>query len=124
MAHSNRAKIKASRGGLTKNQARKAQNANRSTNSATRLQETIKWLDEKSRNPEKETVKTKIKRFANTSQINNRRKNVIQRLEDQLKAGFKPNKDYNTPIGDAALPLNENDIKRIKKELTTLKSRV
>jgi hypothetical protein len=56
--------------------------------------------------------------------VKNRRKLVIERLEAQLKSGFKPNKDKNCAIGDSALLLSEIDIKRIKREIEVLKTRI
>lgn len=59
-----------------------------------------------------------------------RRKSVIDRLENQLKLGTKPAKYEDEGILNLALktniqvPLEEKDIKRIKKELSTLKERV
>lgn len=49
-----------------------------------------------------------------------RKENNIVRLEEQLKSGVKTEKKtVNTKI-----QLTESDIKRIKKEIETLKSRV
>lgn len=64
------------------------------------------------------------KLFNGQQKAKQRRENVILRLETQLKSGFKPNKDKECAIGDLALPLEEQDVKRIKSELQTLKSRV
>ena len=46
-----------------------------------------------------------------------RRKNVIVRLEKQLKSGVKETKQ-------GVMPLTDSDIKRINQELLTLKHRV
>jgi len=51
-----------------------------------------------------------------SSKVIQRRKNVIVRLEEQLKDGKKYNKSI-------AYPLTEKDIKRINSEIETLKSR-
>lgn len=46
-----------------------------------------------------------------------RRKNVIVRLEKQLKSGVKETRQ-------GVMPLTDSDIKRINQELLTLKHRV
>lgn len=46
-----------------------------------------------------------------------RRKRSLQYLQNQLKTGQKPTKE-----GPA--PLTDTDIERIKKEITTLQSRI
>ena len=48
-----------------------------------------------------------------------RRKNVIARLENQLKVGLKTKGPVSTTV-----KLTENDIKRIEKEISILKSRI
>lgn len=48
--------------------------------------------------------------------VKNRQKRALQRLEDQLKSG-KKSFNYDK------VPLNEHDIKRIEKEISTLKSK-
>lgn len=56
-----------------------------------------------------------------------RRENVIRRLEAQLKSGTKTEKVAQltkATTGANQLPLEEKDVKRIKKELEVLKSRV
>jgi len=55
-------------------------------------------------------------------QSKERRRRVIERLEQQLKSGKKTINLLKT--GYAYEPLIEGDIKRIKKELETLKSRI
>jgi hypothetical protein len=50
---------------------------------------------------------------------NNKRISALQRLENQLKSGVKPEKGYSLTI-----PLTEGDVKRINKEISVLKSRV
>ena len=49
--------------------------------------------------------------------INNRRSTALKRLEAALESGVK-----NTKEGKA--PLTEKDVKRIEKEISTLKSRI
>jgi hypothetical protein len=46
-----------------------------------------------------------------------RRKNVIVRLESQVKSGLKP-------IGDTTMSLTSADKERINKELSILKARI
>lgn len=57
-----------------------------------------------------------------------RRRLVINRLENQLKSGVKVNriKDItnSNKIAVISTPLSEKDIKRIKKEIETLKTRI
>lgn len=60
-----------------------------------------------------------VKKFAKDVKTVARRKSVVDRLEKQLKVGFKPEKG-----GKKNIPLNDSDIKRIKKELETLKARL
>ena len=48
----------------------------------------------------------------------NRRVRVGERLETQLVSKVKPNKE-----GKGVVPLTEQDVKRIQKELTTIKSK-
>lgn len=50
--------------------------------------------------------------------INLRRRNALKRLQEQLKSGKKPDKQGNL------IALTESDIKRIKKEIEILKSRI
>lgn len=52
-----------------------------------------------------------------TAGYKNRIARVITRLEAQLKSGVKPTKDGGTT------ELTESDVKRVNKELTTLKSK-
>jgi len=49
-----------------------------------------------------------------------RQSNVLTMLEKQLKSGVKTQKKTT----DVKVPLTESDIKRIKKEIDTLKSRI
>lgn len=49
-----------------------------------------------------------------------RQKNVLERLEKQLKSGVKTKKKTT----DVKVPLNDADIKRINKEIEILKTRV
>jgi hypothetical protein len=49
-----------------------------------------------------------------------RQKNVLEKLEKQLKSGVKTQKKTT----DVKVPLNDADIKRINKEIEILKTRV
>lgn len=51
----------------------------------------------------------------------NRRIRAKERLEQQLKSGMKPGK---RPVRGIDTPLEPADIKRIEKELSTLKNRI
>ena len=55
-----------------------------------------------------------------------RREKVIQRLENQLKSGIKPDETvaFFRRTKHTVLPLEKQDVVRIEKELTTLKSRI
>ena len=59
-----------------------------------------------------------------------RRKNVIARLENQLKVGRKPLFWFNEQLGKIVqspvetVELTETDINRIKKEIEVLKTRI
>jgi len=131
MAHSNRAKIKASRGGLTRNQARKAQKSANVSKQNDRLREVIAWQEENVRkklekdSPKEQTTKSDV--FSKDKRTIRRRKKVIERLEDQLKSGTKTEKGdalRKATVGLDQIPLTEQDVKRITKELSTLKNRV
>ena len=113
MAHSNRASIKASRGGMTKNQHRKAQKTSNSAGQSNRLQQTIRWMEE---NEEKKRIKTvntkkenKVVKFPRNVRTVARRMRVIERLENQLET--KKN-------------LSEDNTIRINTELKTLRNRL
>ncbi len=56
--------------------------------------------------------------------LRNRRKNALIRLEQQLESGVKSVKSKDRVIDNATLPLTEHDIKRINKEILTLKSKI
>lgn len=49
-----------------------------------------------------------------------RKKRALEMLEEQLKSGVKTKKD----TFDEKIPLTEKDIKRINKEIETLKKRI
>lgn len=56
-----------------------------------------------------------------------RRVNALARLQNQLKAGTKTEKVASLTLyttGANQLPLHEKDVKRIKKEIETLKSKI
>jgi hypothetical protein len=71
-------------------------------------------------------IMNKSKKLFNGQQkAKQRRESAIIRLQEQLKLGLKTVKDDFQEIpGITAHPLTESDITRIKKELSTLKSRV
>jgi vacuolar-type H+-ATPase subunit E/Vma4 len=54
-----------------------------------------------------------------SSGVTNRRKRVFKKLTTQLKAGTKTLKD-----GVTIVPLTESDVKRIEKEIETLKTKI
>lgn len=67
------------------------------------------------------------KSFNGTPQAKERRNKVIKLLELQLKSGTKTEKVSQLTLsttGANQIPLEEQDVKRIKKELTTLIKRV
>jgi hypothetical protein len=61
------------------------------------------------------------KKFNGTPKAKTRRTNVIARLEKQLKVGNKTSKIEGKIT---SVSLDEKDINRINKELTTLKTRI
>ena len=61
------------------------------------------------------------KKFNGTPKAKTRRTNVIVRLEKQLKSGNKTTKAEGKIV---SVSLDEKDINRINKELTTLKTRI
>ena len=136
MAHSNRAKIKESRGGLTKNQARKAgKQTGGNAAQSDRLRNTVEWMEQRERikkegDTPKESTPKKVTRYNKSSRAQKRRARVIPFLEAQLKLGKKNGKELHAkePNGfhmvEVVLPLVENDIKRIKTEIHILKQRV
>lgn len=64
-----------------------------------------------------------MKSYSKQPRAQARRERTVERLESQLKDNTKPNPEK-LPGNDVFIPLNENDIKRIKKELSTLKDRI
>lgn len=54
--------------------------------------------------------------------LNNRRKKALQRLENQLHRNIK--NTWDSRRGKDEMPLTDYDIKRIKKEIETLKLRI
>jgi hypothetical protein len=128
MAHSNRQKIRDARGGLTRNQARKAQTGGSSAQS-TRLQETVNWLNklEESKRVKSDVKVQAVINYPKDKRTIQRRVKVINRLENQLKSGFKTEKGtakLTAVTTGNDIPLTESDTKRIQKELLTLKSRI
>lgn len=61
--------------------------------------------------------------FGKTEQQKSRRERVIPRLEAQLKTGMKMPKSAKEGI-TKLVPLTDADIKRINKEIATLKARL
>lgn len=64
-----------------------------------------------------------MKLFNEHPKAKQRRRNVIARLELQLVEKTKDNKEMGRDKTDQ-IPLTEDDIKRIKQELSTLKTRI
>lgn len=67
------------------------------------------------------------KLYNGTKQARERRERTILRLETQLKNGTKPEKVSKLTLattGFNQIPLTESDVKRIKAELLTLKTRI
>lgn len=67
------------------------------------------------------------KLYNGTQKSKQRRESVILRLEQQLKLGTKTAKVSGLTlytVGAEQIPLLESDVKRINKELLTLKARV
>jgi hypothetical protein len=62
------------------------------------------------------------KGFNGTPQARDRRTNVIERLEKQLKRGMRTPKKTEQTLSD--IPLMDADITRIQKELSILKTRI
>lgn len=54
---------------------------------------------------------------------NQSRLKAVVLLEKQLKRGTKPARDENGKTTNEMVPLSENDLKRINRELETLKKR-
>lgn len=130
MAHSNRKRLKDSRGGMTRNQARKARNsAKAGMSQSQRLQSVIKWMeDNEARKHIKPTSNItdssvkKITRFDKSRRAIERRKFTLKRLENQLKVDLKQPRQ--TFLIMDAVPLTEYDKLRINKEIKVLKSRI
>ena len=125
MAHSNRKKLKDSRGGLTKNQTRKSKSQSQNNGgSSSRLQEVTKWMEEReTKKLEKETVTTsevKKFRYAKSRKVINRRKSVIERLQTQLTDNSHPLLFYKNNYPETY----DKQVARIKTELLKLKSRI
>ena len=69
-----------------------------------------------------------MKSYANKVKQTLRREKVFKRLTAQLENGVKPDKQLGKDmlthtIKENNIPLTEHDIKRIKRELVTLKQR-
>lgn len=64
-----------------------------------------------------------MKKYNTTVPAISRRKNVIDRLETQLKEGRKYSKEVGVDKTDT-VPLTKDDVSRINRELETLKERV
>lgn len=119
MAHSNRKKLREARGGLTRNQQRKAKKAQNSAGQSNRLAETVKWVafnEEQRRLGVKKEEKTgtgpKVKKFNRQSRAVERRKGALKRLEFRFQ------------IRDEAMKLTQAQLDRIQKEMATLKARI
>lgn len=60
--------------------------------------------------------------------VTNRRKGALVRLEAQLKAGTKPEKNTHSltraTLGAQQYPLTDTDRRRMEREIETLKSRI
>ena len=67
-----------------------------------------------------------MKFYKTKGKVATRRKGVLGRLTRQLKDGVKTvkEKDFAGVIKEVKVPLTEHDIKRIKKEISILESRV
>ena len=61
-----------------------------------------------------------MKSHKRSSNLNTRRKSALDRLEKQLKSGVKP---IIKQLGITE-PLTDHDIKRIEKEILTLKTKI
>ena len=61
-----------------------------------------------------------------SSNLNERRKSALKRLEQQLKTGLKPANVTTKVLGKTkiAVKLEEKDIKRIESEIIILKSKI
>lgn len=53
--------------------------------------------------------------------VHNRRTRALARLQEQLKSGVKPGK---RPVRGIDVVLDDTDIKRIQKEINSLKSKI
>ena len=69
-----------------------------------------------------ETTKQSEKHYCRHAAAKARRERAIERLEKQLKTGFKPPKKTDQTLSD--IPLMDKDITRINKELEILRSRI
>lgn len=68
--------------------------------------------------------KTNGVKWNKSSKSKQRRKSVIERLETQLKSGVKPIEAMRLSKDKSTQPLTDLDIKRINKEIETLKQRI
>lgn len=62
-----------------------------------------------------------MKLVNSSGQKNERRQKAILRLQEQLKTGLKP---APKPVRGIDIVLDEDDVKRIKKEIQILQSRI
>jgi hypothetical protein len=126
MPHSNRAKLKAARGGMTRNQLRKSKNAGKTISGTQRLQETINWIAKKEQflKTENNNTAKKVVVFTKIKNDVAKRKSALKRLENQLKSGLKPLESTRLQKEPVMQELTDYDKKRIEKEILILKSRI
>lgn len=132
MAHSNRAKKKASRGGKTRNQEFKAK---RTSAQQERLRNVIKWEEDRETKKEVTLVIKKVGKPNMSKSVVERRNTALKALIKQLEVGAKPlsgkflrslsTEDYLTAIKDNVEigKLTLTDQERIRKEIDILYSR-
>lgn len=118
MAHSTRNNAKKNGSYISKNKAMKSQRASKQ---ADRLRELTRWADEKHLKKEVKVEVKKTKRIPMNSGVKRRRQRVLSRLEFYLKYGTKCVYTI-TEIPPHHL-LTQDNVKRIEKEIKTLKNR-
>lgn len=132
MAHSNRKKIKAARGGKTRHQMLKAMRESKysSGDKQARIKELEAWQQELDSNRgkvfQKETTSSRKRRISKMITTKERRERALHFLESQLLLGTKTVNEHTPEMGTIVLSqeLSQEDRKRIEAEIKTLKDRI
>jgi len=116
MAHSNRTKLRDGRGGMTRNQQKKARRmaVKQTKDPAARIKELEEWVENRNKKVDAPTVSGRNRRsISMLASAKRRRKSALGRLETQHAAGLR-----NEVANFAA------DRSRIEREMNILRNRI